>query len=533
MEEQQVAAAEQIVDHTSENVASSVNQKLRPVDNGKPEMLWRSDDCNHHPDDFCYICGYFITRTTTKHTLRKDTKLYEAYKQYFNIEVEHQDKQWVPHYACHNCTRRLHGWYQGENRLMEFAVPRIWHSPSNHQTDCYFCVVNLASGQKKSTYPDIPSSRAPIPHSAERPIPQRTCETAVSTTTISTVSGSSVPSSESLQLQGGVLNIPHYPNQTEINDLIRDLALPKNKSELLLSRLKQWSLLDESVRITSQRTRDEEFSSYYTSEDGICFCRDIEGLFSEIGIPLIVRDWRLFIDGSSKSLKVVLLHNRVKSEQYPSLPIAHSILLKESYATTKLLFNKIQYEKFGWEVIGDFKMIGFLIGLQGGYTKFPCFLCLWDSRDTENHYKIKNWEIRAQYKIGEKNVKNDPVVNMEKILMPPLHIKLGLIKQFVKALNKDSESFKFITKLFPKLSEAKITAGVFTGPQVKKLIKSESFPKLLNEKEKAAWKSFRDIVQGFLGNNRDPRYEAIVHELMKNFGVSNVTKGAHSSFSFG
>lgn len=47
--------------------------------------------------------------TTTKHTLRKDTKLYEAYKQYFNIEVEHQDKQWVPHYACHNCTRRLHG----------------------------------------------------------------------------------------------------------------------------------------------------------------------------------------------------------------------------------------------------------------------------------------------------------------------------------------------------------------------------------------------------------------------------------------
>lgn len=38
MEEQQVAAAEQIVDHTSENVASSVNQKLRPVDNGKPEV---------------------------------------------------------------------------------------------------------------------------------------------------------------------------------------------------------------------------------------------------------------------------------------------------------------------------------------------------------------------------------------------------------------------------------------------------------------------------------------------------------------
>ena len=69
------------------------------------------------------------------------------------------------------------------------------------------------------------------------------------------------------------------------------------------------------------------------------------GLTEQIGIPYIPEDWRLFIDASSKSLKVVLLHNRVQYEQYPSLPIAHSLLLKESYENTKMLLAKIQYHE--------------------------------------------------------------------------------------------------------------------------------------------------------------------------------------------
>ena len=32
---------------------------------------------------------------------------------------------------------------------------------------------------------------------------------------------------------------PHYPNQDEVNDLIRDLDLPKWRAELLLSRMNQ------------------------------------------------------------------------------------------------------------------------------------------------------------------------------------------------------------------------------------------------------------------------------------------------------
>ena len=114
-------------------------------------------------------------------------------------------------------------------------------------------------------------------------------------------------------------------------------------------------------------------------------------------------------------------------------------------------------------MIRDFKMIGFLTGLQGGFTKHPCFLCYWDSRATARHYETKDWPSRTGFVIGEKNVKWQPLVEQEKILMPLFHIKLGLIKQFLKALDHESAAFKHLEAVFPRLSEAKIKAGYSLG----------------------------------------------------------------------
>ena len=61
--------------------------------------------------------------------------------------------------------------------------------------------------------------------------------------------------------------------------------------------------------------------------------------------------------------------------------------------------------------------------------------------------------------------------------MPPLHIKLGLIKQFVKALDRNSEAFKYLQNFFPKLSEAKIKAVIFIGPQIRKMLECTKFCK--------------------------------------------------------
>jgi len=42
----------------------------------------------------------------------------------------------------------------------------------------------------------------------------------------------------------------------------------------------------------------------------------------------------------------------------------------------KLLLEKIQYEKYNWNIMGDLKVIARLLD----YTKFYCFLREWDSR---------------------------------------------------------------------------------------------------------------------------------------------------------
>lgn len=40
--------------------------------------------------------------------------------------------------------------------------------------------------------------------------------------------------------------------------------------------------------------------------------------------------------------------------------------------------------------------------------------------------------------------------------MPPLHIKLGLMKQLVKGLDRESAAFRYLNQKFPQMSEEKI-----------------------------------------------------------------------------
>ena len=162
----------------------------------------------------------------------------------------------------------------------------------------------------------------------------------------------------------------------------------------------------------------------------------------------------------------------------------------------QVLLSALKYEEFNWEVIGDFKMVAFLTGLQGGFTKFMCYLCLWDSRNTALHYQQRHWPLRTRHEVGSHNVKHVPLVEPEKLLMPPLHIKLGLIKLFVKRLDPEGEAFQHIQNMFPKLSVAKVKEGVFVC-QVRRLINSDSFLAKLTQLELAAWKSFVAVVRGF------------------------------------
>ena len=90
-----------------------------------------------------------------------------------------------------------------------------------------------------------------------------------------------------------------------------------------------------------------------------------------------------------------------------------------------------------------------------------------------------------------------PLVSREKVLLPPLHIKLGLVKQFVKALGFEGEIFQEIRLMFPRLSDTKIKGGIFVGTQISTMLKSESLEAKMNEIEKEAWQAFEVWLMDF------------------------------------
>ena len=55
--------------------------------------------------------------------------------------------------------------------------------------------------------------------------------------------------------------------------------------------------------------------------------------------------------------------------------------------------------------------------------------------------------------MGDKNIINEPLVNRDRIILPPPYTKLGLMKQFVKALGKNGDCFNYIAKTFLGLSK--------------------------------------------------------------------------------
>ena len=101
-------------------------------------------------------------------------------------------------------------------------------------------------------------------------------------------------------------------------------------------------------------------------------------------------------------------------------------------------------------------------------------MCLWNSRADGKHLEKTHRPKREEITPGMYNVIREPLISREKALLPPLHIKLGLVKQFVKALNFEGEVFQEIYSMFPRLSETKIKGGVFVGPQINTMLKSKT-----------------------------------------------------------
>ena len=104
-----------------------------------------------------------------------------------------------------------------------------------------------------------------------------------------------------------------------------------------------------------------------------------------------------------------------------------------------------------------------------------------------------------------------PLVLTEKILLPILHIKLGLEKQFIKALKTDSKALSDVRLIFPKLSEAKMKGNIFKKPDLDNAWLQEMEDKVTASE---TWQSFHIVVHGFIRRN-EAQYEDSVETLMQ------------------
>lgn len=302
--------------------------------------------CKNSANAFCYICGQFCPVFQRK-PISEGLKLW--YLVYFGKPIENLEEDWTPDITCKSCEVNLCTWWNGRKDRMPFGRPMIWSEPTNHINDCYFCCSNVfgfsAKTKHKIVYPVCSSAVRPMLHGDKCSIP---------------ISPNVIPNfgiDEQVEFESDEEIVdandpdyvsehqPHLLNQSELNDLVRDLELTKEKSELLGSRMLQWNLLAKGTKVTSFRTRHELYAKFFEKKDSICSCKDIDGLMEGLGFSHVAEEWRLFIDASTESLKAVLLHNR---NEKPSIPVAHAVDMKESIESMQAILSAINYDKYQW-----------------------------------------------------------------------------------------------------------------------------------------------------------------------------------------
>ena len=281
------------------------------------------------------------------------------------------------------CLSNLSLWSKGKLKRMPFSTPMSWRDQKDYVTDCYFCLTHTAQFTRRTAnsiiYPDLPSAIRPRAYDEGEEPP------VFSSDLLNVVlsDGDDVPNMKKSDEDDdiGCLMTSRSLSATDSwTCFLGDLACPNKDACLAGSMLREFGVLAKETRTSVYKTRDAAYVPFLKrSEDkNIVFCCNIPALLMKMGIyTQVENDWWLFIDSSTRSVKAVLLQNE---NAYPAIPIAYSITAKESYETMKSILQLVRHDTFQWRVCSDLKFVSLLTVMQGGYVKYTCVICLWDSR---------------------------------------------------------------------------------------------------------------------------------------------------------
>ena len=110
-----------------------------------------------------------------------------------------------------------------------------------------------------------------------------------------------------------------------------------------------------------------------------------------------------------------------------------------------------------------------------------------------------DWSLAETSIPGKKYVRNRPLVDKDKV-------KLGLIKNFVKAKDKHGKGFGYLREKFPKLSDATLKADISVGPQIRVIINNDLSEHLLKT-ENSERLTFRMVCANLIENVKADNYK--------------------------
>ena len=177
----------------------------------------------------------------------------------------------------------------------------------------------------------------------------------------------------------------------------------------------QRSLLSSWVHISKrnscwhpeQHSTERELRQFFMFQDksSLVYCNNIAGLIKSMSLEYDSTEWRYFIDSSSGNLNAVLSHNW---NSFSTIPNGHTVQMKETHNSMDHLLYAVNYQEHKWLVCGDLKVLGLVLGLQD--TKYPCFLCLWDSWADDQDYVRQECQLRQGLKSGLHKVQSHSLV---------------------------------------------------------------------------------------------------------------------------
>ncbi|GBN11413.1 hypothetical protein AVEN_157920-1 [Araneus ventricosus] len=151
-----------------------------------------------------------------------------------------------------------------------------------------------------------------------------------------------------------------------------------------------------------------------------------------------------------------------------------------------------------------------------------------DSQVREKHWTQKKCHI---LQADKSNTMSDPIGSREMVVIPLLHLKLVLMKQFVKALNAVGRCFQYVVFSFSALCFEKIKSGVFDGSQILHTFAC-GCELTGRQKKKSALLSFKTATQNFLGSRKEDNYEILVIRMLLDFCVLECNMSVKLHFLF-